>query len=71
MFPIRRVDSLDRDAVVVRKKRFTMRPMSVEEAALQMEMLGHDFFVFLDGDTGKQSVIYYRRDGDLGMIEPE
>ena len=64
-------DSLDRDAVVVRKKRFTMRPMSVEEAALQMEMLGHDFFVFLDGDTGKQSVIYYRRDGDLGMIEPE
>jgi putative sigma-54 modulation protein len=64
-------DSLDRDAVVVRKKRFTMRPMSVEEAALQMEMLGHDFFVFLDADTGKQSVIYYRRDGDLGMIEPE
>ena len=61
----------DRDAVVVRKKRFTMRPMSVEEAALQMEMLGHDFFLFLDADTGKQSVLYYRRDGDLGMIEPE
>jgi len=61
----------DRDAVVVRKKKFTMRPMSVEEAALQMEMLGHDFFIFLDADTGKQSVLYYRRDGDLGMIEPE
>jgi len=64
-------DSQDRDAVVVRKKRFTMRPMSVEEAAVQMEMLGHDFFVFLDADTGKQSVLYNRRDGDLGMIEPE
>jgi putative sigma-54 modulation protein len=61
----------DRDAVVVRRKRFTLRPMSVEEAALQMEMLGHDFFVFLDADTGKQSVLYNRRDGDLGMIEPE
>ncbi len=48
-----------------------MRPMSVEEAVLQMEMLGHDFFVFLDADTGRQSVLYYRRDGDLGMIEPE
>jgi putative sigma-54 modulation protein len=48
-----------------------MRPMSIEEAALQMEMLGHDFFVFLDADTGKQSVLYHRRDGDLGMIEPE
>ncbi|MEN8113755.1 MAG: ribosome-associated translation inhibitor RaiA, partial [Actinomycetota bacterium] len=56
----------DRDAVIVRKKRFAMRPMSVEEAALQMEMLGHDFFTFLDADTGKQSVIYNRRDGDLG-----
>jgi putative sigma-54 modulation protein len=38
---------------VVRKKTFKMRPMSVEEAALQMEMLGHDFFFFLDGDGGR------------------
>ena len=66
------VDDLhDRDVVIVKRKRFAMRPMSVEEAALQMEMLGHDFFVFLDADTGRQSVLYYRRDGDLGMIEPE
>ncbi len=64
-------DSRDRDAVVVRKKRFSLRPMSVEEAALQMEMLGHDFFVFLDAESGKQSVLYHRRDGDLGIIEPE
>jgi putative sigma-54 modulation protein len=64
-------DLHDRDAVIVKRKRFAMRPMSVEEAVLQMEMIGHDFFVFLDADTGKQSVIYHRRDGDLGMIEPE
>lgn len=61
----------DRDAMVVRKKTFELRPMSVEEAALQMEMVGHDFFVFLDADTGKQSVLYNRRGGDLGLIEPE
>ena len=64
-------DQGDREAAIVRKKRFALRPMSVEEAALQMEMLGHDFFIFLDADTGKQSVLYNRRDGDLGMIEPE
>lgn len=70
--PTDSVDDLhDRDAVIVRRKRFTMRPMSVEEAALQMEMLGHDFFLFLDADTGSQSVLYNRRDGDLGLIEPE
>jgi len=61
----------DRTASVVRKKTFEMRPMSVEEAALQLEMLGHDFFFFLDGDSGKQAVLYHRRDGDLGLIEPK
>jgi len=61
----------DRTASVVRKKTFEMHPMSVEEAALQLEMLGHDFFFFLDGDSGKQAVLYHRRDGDLGLIEPK
>ncbi|MEA2022819.1 MAG: ribosome-associated translation inhibitor RaiA, partial [Actinomycetota bacterium] len=61
----------DQDPFIVRRKRFAMRPMAVEEAVLQMEMLGHDFFVFLDADTGNQCVIYHRRDGNLGMIEPE
>jgi putative sigma-54 modulation protein len=67
----------DRTASVVREKTFEMRPMSVEEAALQMEMLGHDFFFFffffffLDGDSGIQAVLYHRRDGDLGLIEPK
>jgi len=69
---IQPVDDLhDRDAVVVKRKTFALRPMSIEEAALQMEMIGHDFFVFLDADTGRQSVLYNRRGGDLGLIEPE
>jgi putative sigma-54 modulation protein len=61
----------DRTDLIVRRKRFTMRPMTSEEAALQMEMLGHDFFFFLDAETGKHSVLYHRRDGALGLIEPE
>ncbi len=44
--------------------------MTVDEAVLQMEMLGHDFFFFYNADNGKYSVIYFRHDGDLGLIEP-
>ncbi len=61
----------DRGTAIVRTKRFAMKPMTSEEAALQMEMLGHDFFFFLDADSGKHCVLYHRRDGDLGLIEPE
>ena len=56
---------------IVRTKRFAMRPMTPEEAGLQMEMLGHDFFFFLDAESGKYCVLYHRDDGDLGLIEPE
>ena len=56
---------------IVRTKRFVMRPMAPEEAALQMEMLGHDFFFFLNAETGESCVLYHRRDGTLGLIEPE
>lgn len=55
---------------IVRTKRFEMRPMPVDEAVLQMEMLGHDFFFFLDADSGKHCVLYHRKDGALGLIEP-
>ncbi len=55
---------------IVRTKRFEMRPMSAEEAVLQMDMLGHDFFFFLDADSGKHCVLYHRKDGALGLIEP-
>lgn len=57
--------------VVVRTKRFAIKPMSPEEAALQMEMLNHDFFVFLNGETQQVNVVYRRRDGNYGLIEPE
>ena len=56
---------------VVKTKRFEMKPMSVEDAALQIELLNHDFYVFRNGDDGDTvNVIYRRRDGDLGLIAP-
>lgn len=58
------------DPEIVRIKQFVMKPMTVEEAMLQMELLGHDFFFFHNLATGLQSVLYRRRDGHLGLIEP-
>ena len=55
---------------IVRTKRHTLRPMAPEDAALQMEALGHTFFVFRNLDTDLISVIYLRHDGDYGLIEP-
>ncbi len=55
---------------VVRTKRFPMKPMPVEEAILQMELLGHNFFMFSNGDTDEVNVIYKRKDGNYGLIEP-
>lgn len=56
---------------VVKVKRFPVKPMSVEEAMLQMELLGHDFFVFANAETEKVNVLYRRKDGQYGLIEPE
>lgn len=56
---------------IVRTKRFALRPMDVEEAVMQMELLGHDFFVFRDADSGDVSVVYKRRDGNYGLIESQ
>ncbi|MBQ3335143.1 MAG: ribosome-associated translation inhibitor RaiA [Eubacteriaceae bacterium] len=55
---------------VVRTKKFAVKPMSVEEATMQMELLGHDFFVFLNADTEDVNVVYTRKDGNFGLIEP-
>lgn len=55
---------------IVRVKQFIMKPMTTEEAILQMEMLGHSFFFFHNADTDRHSVLYRRRDGRLGLIEP-
>lgn len=56
-------------ARIVKMKQFTIKPMSAEEAALQMELLGHDFFFFTSSESGRAAVIYRRNDGDLGLIE--
>lgn len=55
---------------IVKTKRFSMKPMNAEEAVLQMELLGHNFYVFLDGDTDDVGVVYKRKDGNYGLIEP-
>lgn len=56
---------------VVKVKRFPLKPMSVEEATLQLELVGHDFFVFQNADTDTTNVVYRRRDRDYGLIIPE
>ena len=55
---------------IVRVKRFEMKPMDPEEAAFQMEALGHSFFVFRNAKTDEINVIYRRKDGNYGLIEP-
>lgn len=56
---------------IVKIKRFAIKPMDVEEAILQMNLLGHQFFVFSNADTEDVNVIYKRKDGNYGLIEPE
>ena len=56
---------------IVKIKRFSMKPMSVEEAMLQMDLLGHSFFVFTNDETGDINVLYSRKDGTYGLIEPD
>lgn len=55
---------------VVRRKEFYLRPMSADEAILQMNLLGHTFFMFKDADTGETNVVYKRNDGDYAVLEP-
>jgi ribosomal subunit interface protein len=60
----------EEDFEVVRTKRFTLKPMDVQEAILQMNMVGHNFFVFSNMDTNEVNVVYRRNDGRYGLIEP-
>src|SRR3989442_10594270 len=64
--------SIEEDAgpKIVKTKQFSMKPMSAQEAALQLELVGHDFFVFRSDESGEVNVIYRRRDGAYGLIEP-
>ena len=56
---------------VVKSKRFLVKPMPVDEAINQMELLGHDFFLFIDADSERLNLLYRRRNGDYGLIEPD
>lgn len=61
----------DEDKVkIVRTKSFGVKPMDAEEACVQMELLGHNFFVFLNADTDEVNVVYKRKGGSYGLIEP-
>jgi putative sigma-54 modulation protein len=65
--------SIEEDAgpKIVKSKQFSVKPMSAEEAALQLELVGHDFFVFRSDESGEVNVIYRRRLGGYGLIEPQ
>lgn len=61
----------EKERKVVKRKTFPVRPMSVEDAAIEMDLLGHNFFAFINIDTERTNVLYLRKDGDLGLLEPE
>ncbi|MBR4183274.1 MAG: ribosome-associated translation inhibitor RaiA [Lachnospiraceae bacterium] len=61
----------DTEIPIVRTKKFGIKPMFPEDACVEMEMLGHSFFVFSNAETGQVNVVYKRKDGKFGLIEPE
>ncbi len=65
------VDDDSSDFKIIKTKKVESKPMSEEEAVLQMNMLGHDFFIFLNPDTQRDNVVYRRKDGNYGLIETE
>jgi putative sigma-54 modulation protein len=60
----------ERAAVIVKSKQFVLNPLQPEAAIMQLELVGHDFFVFRNAESGEINVLYRRRDGDYGLIEP-
>ena len=61
----------EKERKLVKRKTFPVRPMSVEDAVIEMDLLGHNFFAFVNIDTERTNVLYLRKDGDLGLLEPE
>jgi len=59
------------EAQIVRTKQFAVKPMNAEEAVLQLELIGHDFFVFRNADSDEVNIVYRRRQGGYGLIEPQ
>ena len=63
--------SAEEEIQIVKSKKFAVKPMDSEEACVQMELLGHNFYVFLNADTEEVNVVYKRKGGTYGLIEPE
>ena len=63
-------DTPDESEPIIRVKQFEFKPMTAEEAIMQMDLLGHSFYVYKDIVTGETCVVYTRKDGDYGLIEP-
>lgn len=61
----------DENIEIIRSKRFAMKPMDAEEACVQMELLGHNFYVFRNAETDEVNVVYKRKENTYGLIEPE
>jgi hypothetical protein len=61
----------DEEVKIIRTKKFSMKPMYPEDACVQMELLGHDFFVFINAETEDVNVVYKRKGNTYGLIEPE
>jgi putative sigma-54 modulation protein len=64
-------EELEAPQKIVKSKHFLLKPMLEDEAISQMELLGHDFFLFISAETGKLNLLYRRQDGNYGLIEPE
>ncbi|RMH00796.1 MAG: ribosome-associated translation inhibitor RaiA [Chloroflexi bacterium] len=69
--PVEVEEEEEETSKIVRYKRFSLQPMSPDEAIEQMELLGHDFFVFFNADDEAVNVLYRRRDGNYGLLQPE
>jgi len=63
--------SFEDEPKIVKTKRFAIKPMLPDEAVLQMNLLEHDFFMFINAETNKANVVYRRKDGNFGLIEPQ
>lgn len=71
VYDVSAIDEQDEDAFKVRVKEFVIKPMSVEEAILEMNLLNHEFFVFVNDETSATNVVYKRKSGDYGLIVPK
>ena len=63
------VEQVEEEVKVVRTKQVDLKPMDIEEAVLQLELLGHDFFIYTDAKDGTTNILYKREEGDLGLLE--